>query len=283
MKRSVLLFFAICTLAISAFFFRSALIGPSKKCYGTVHYIALNQESSKIDLSLPIKLKAPNMYPTYPWKTYSSSYSPITKKYFRCKGSPLNPPIPSYENGKVIANRFDCLGSSAHSLPIRNGKEFIYPVLIDILNHIQEMMKKAVVITSGHRCPNHNRYIDTSAKNQFSKHQIGAEVSFYIKGQERNNSDAVIACIEDFYKSHRKYLQNQKDYLPLVRYELQTDTSIQPWMNKEIFVKFYLPTEGRNGDNTHPYGYFSIQVRFDHERQLKVTVTPQDIEMYKRY
>ena len=28
-----------------------------------------------------------------------------------------------------------------------------------------------------------------------------------------------------------------------------------PWFNKEIFIKLYRKSEGRDGDNRHPYPY----------------------------
>ncbi len=266
------------------FFYNEIFSGPTKTQYGKTYPLPLEVDlQHTVRYFTPVEIQlAPHAPIVYPWKNYTLAFSPITKEYFRCRGSSLNPPIPVYQDGKVSTNIFDCGGTSAHSLPIRNGKEFIYPILLELLNYIQRVMKKAVVITSGHRCPIHNKYVDASSKNMFSKHLIGAEVSFYIKGAEKS-PDAVLSCIEDFYRTHSRYAQNLKEYLPLVRYDRETDTSLKPWMNKEIFIKFYLPTEGRNRDNTHPYGYFSLQVRFDRERQIKVTVTPQESEMFERY
>ncbi len=218
----------------------------------------------------------------YPWKSFSGPLSPITKDYFRCRGSSLNPPIPILQDGKIVNNIFDCGGADSHSLPLRYDNEFIYPILLELLNTLQRTIGKSVIITSGHRCPIHNRYVDSSIKNSLSKHTIGAEVNFYIQGMERE-PHLIIACIEEFYKNHPRYGNDRKDYSPLIRYEKETDVSTKPWMNKEVFIKYYLPHEGRNGDNRHPFPYFSIQVRFDRERQLKVTVSPQDIERYLRY
>ena len=143
--------------------------------------------------------------PQYPWNYGKhKKVSPITKEYFRCKGSSLNPPIPILRDGKVVENIFDCNGPSSHSLPIRHGQEFIYPILIELLNEIQATTGKPVTITSGHCCPAHNKYIDPSPKNQASKHQIGAEVSFYVPGLE-GKPEGILSCIEAFYKSQPRY------------------------------------------------------------------------------
>jgi len=80
-----------------------------------------------------------------------------------------------------------CFGIKSHSLPIRNGKEFIYPILIQLLNLVQEEEK--VVIVSGHRCPEYNRHIGGAAT---SKHQIGAAVTFYV---EHTDSQLIIEKI----------------------------------------------------------------------------------------
>jgi hypothetical protein len=37
----------------------------------------------------------------------------------------------------------------------------------------------------------------------------------------------------------------------------------QPWQNREIFIKLFTATEGRDVDNAHGYGYVSVQVRYD--------------------
>src|SRR5690606_18094418 len=93
----------------------------------------------------------------YPWeKRFIAGHHRITKEYFRCKGSSHNLP-------RKMVNRYgetvycaDCGGVERHSLPIRDHREHVYPVLIDILNHLQEVTGKRVVITCGHRCPVHN-------------------------------------------------------------------------------------------------------------------------------
>ncbi len=220
--------------------------------------------------------------PSYPWESaVTGKISPITKEYFRCKGSSLNPPIPILKDGKVVENLFDCHGADSHSLPIRHGKEFIYPILIELVNEIQAATGKPVIITSGHRCPAHNRYVDRSPKNQASKHLIGAEVSFYVAELE-SNPEVVLNAIFAFYHSNPRYAAEGKAYTEFERYDKEVDSTTKPWMNKEIFIKLYLPHEGRNGDNRHPFPYFAIQVRFDKDTNMRVAYTPADAEHFLR-
>lgn len=203
----------------------------------------------------------------YPWEKLSSSNFPhITKEFFRCKGSSLNPPH-CVKAKDEISRFFDCGGTSKHGLPLKDGKEFIFPILIELLNYIQEKTGKKVVITSGHRCPEHNSYVDPSPENQYSKHTIGAEVSFYVQGIE-DSPEKIVQLLLNFYK--QKY-QDQNEYETFQRYEKNdTNVSTQPWYNKEIFIKIFKKNEGRNFDNRHPYPYISIQVRYDRDSQEKV-------------
>lgn len=193
----------------------------------------------------PLAAPAPAAPPAYPW----NAQKPITKQHFRCKGCSSNPPI-----GEIT----DCGGWHRHSLPTKDGQEFIYPILINLLNHIQTTTRHPVIITAGHRCPKHNTYVDPT--NPYSKHLIGAEVSFYVPGLD---ALALVPIIQDYYKG--------TDMAAFKRFEGKTNVSTLPWSNKEIFIKLFLPTEGRNSDNTHSYPYLSIQVRYDRDKNEPVT------------
>lgn len=207
----------------------------------------------------------------YPWeKDNLCKYPKITKEFFRCKGSSLNPQRTVQKKGEV-ERYFDCSGVDKHSLPLKGDKEFVYPILIDLVNYIQIKTGKRVVITSGHRCPEHNMYIDPSPENQYSKHQIGAEVSFYVQGME-GNPEMIVECLQNYYLEKPEY-SGLKEYQEFSRYEGTTNVSITPWMNKEIFIKLYSKKEGRNLDNRHPYPYISVQVRYDRERGERVVYT----------
>ena len=209
-------------------------------------------------------------------------YSVITKEFFRCRGSSLHPLIPVIVDGKLVENLFDCSGSSAHSLPIREGKEYIYPVLIELLNTIQQKTGKLVVITSGHRCPQHHRYVSAKGALHNAKHMIGACVTFYVAGLEDKPKE-VMKAIFDYYKHYPAPEKETQKYAEFSRSEKPTDTSTPPWYNKEIMIKWYKPSEGRDGDNYHPYPYFSIQVRFDREKNKTVLFQEQEAEHMCRF
>src|SRR5262249_7116551 len=73
--------------------------------------------------------------PTYPWEEGQVGALPkMTKEYFRCKGSSLNPVHTGVQNNETV-RYYDCGGSDRHSLPLRDQKEFIYPILLDLLNY----------------------------------------------------------------------------------------------------------------------------------------------------
>ena len=217
--------------------------------------------------------------PQYPWKKNQiNGQSKISKEYFRCKGSHLNPAHIVTQKNELVY-QYDCGGSEKHSLPLRDGKEFIYPILTEILNHIQTKTGKRVVVTSGHRCPDHNTYVDPTPSNQYSKHTIGAAVSFYVQGME-NNPQLIIDYIQDYYHQSTPY-QGLKEYQQFQRYTKDSDVSNQPWYNKEVFVKFYTKVEGRNFDNRHPYPYINIQVRYD--RDLKENVNYSWDKAFRNY
>ena len=239
-----------------------------KQAYIKGEYI-YRMEQEKLFLIPPPQPQPP---PLYSWhKQFSTDLPLITKEYFRCKGSSLNP-LKLDKSREDISYISDCGGAEKHSLPLKEDKEFIYPILIDLLNHLQNKTKKKVIITSGHRCPEHNTYVDSSKTNLYSKHMIGAEVSFYIQGME-HSPQLVIKEIQNYYIENPKY-QNQKEFLEFERYT-KDDSHVQtpPWMNKEIFIKLYTKNEGRNHDNRHPYPYIAIQVRYDTEKKERVIYT----------
>lgn len=206
----------------------------------------------------------------YPWEEgRDGAFPKLTKEFFRCNGSGLNP-VNIVNREKEQVRYYDCGGAQRHSLPLRDQKEFIYPILIDLLNYLQTTTEKRVVITCGHCCPEHNQYLDPSPLNQSSKHLIGAEVDFYIQGMEWQ-PEKVIDLIQAYYREQPKY-KGMLEYQEFKRYDMgKTNVSIQPWYNKEIFVKLVKKTEGRDFDNRHPYPYVTVQVRYDWDKGEKVT------------
>ena len=251
---------------------------PSAPSFESVEYIYRLDRERSIP---PLLFKEKSVQP-YPWERRDLYEIPrITKEYFRCRGIILNPPRKQPSLGDGSQTLYDCGGSSSHGLPIRGEKEYVYPVLIDLLNHLQQTLKKRVVIQSGHRCPLHNSYVDPSIKNAFSKHLIGAEVDFYVSGYE-NRPEEVVAVLMDYYKRHPLY-QNQKDYCEFERFTKQTDVSTLPWYNKEIFIKIFKEQEGRNFDNCHLYPYITLQARFDREKNVRVQYNFDQAQRYHRY
>lgn len=226
-------------------------------------YVYRHNDEVLFTVSPPTK----KAFEQYPWEVGNTGkYPKITKEFFKCKGNNLNPPRIMLADGKETTRCYDCGGGLKHSLPLRDGKEFIYPILIDLMNHVQTKTGKRVVITSGHRCPEHNAYVDSTPENQYSKHMIGAEVSFYVQGLE-NSPEQIVKILMEYYKGKK-----EKDLQEFKRYEKKdTNVSISPWYNQEVFIKLFGKKEGRNFDNRHPYAYISVQVRFDAERKEKVT------------
>lgn len=231
-----------------------------------------------------IKVPEHRVREKYPWElAYIGKHSKMTKEYFRCKGSSLNPPHGDHKDPSRPINYFDCGGVQKHSLPLKDGKEFIYPILIDLLNYVQAKTGCKVVITCGHRCPVHNAYADNTIYNQSSKHMIGAEVDFYLQNMEQRPEE-VIKMLMHYYQEMPIY-KGDKQYQEFQRLNTaKLNVSTPPWYNKEILIKLYLKDEGRDFDNRHPYPYISIQVRYDRELNEKVIYSwPTAFNSYQRF
>ena len=186
----------------------------------------------------------------YPWETsIVGNFPRITKEFFRCKGSIAHP-----DRGKIS----DCGGIDQHSLPIKEGKEFTYPALLDLLNYVQATLKKRVVVTCGHRCPTHDHY--STLTQSKSKHMMGAEVDFYVEGSQEKPYEMIQAIMQYYHTSERT-----RDKLPYTHFS-QTQSSLKnpSWMNREVIIRLYEKDEGRDWDNSHPYPYVSIELRHDY-------------------
>ncbi len=216
----------------------------------------------------------------YPWEEASGSpYPKITKDFFRCRGSSRNDSYMLRGKERI----YDCTGMSHHSLPLRDGQEFIYPILIRLLNYFQDAFQCRMIITSGHRCPAHNRWCDPSEYNASSKHMIGAEVDFYPEGKEIA-WESLVEALEAYYRNDPE-VKEHPSYTEF-RFYTKGDTNVStpPRFNKEIFVKFFKDFEGRDPDNRHSHPYFSIQVRYDREKKEQATYTwQQAFYNYLRY
>ncbi|HLB52786.1 MAG TPA: hypothetical protein VJK48_03655 [Chlamydiales bacterium] len=202
---------------------------------------------------------------SYPWEAHIH-LPKITKEFFRCKGSRTHSSL-SIGEGEVPLS--DCDGCTSHGLPVIHGKEGVYPLLVDLLNYIQNKTGRRVVVTCGHRCPTHNTYSDPSKENRTSKHQIGAEVDFYVQGMEERPLE-IVGLAMQFFQETPPYAQHFENYSFKLYERGDSHTRIKPWMNKELFIKIFSADEGRDGDNRHPYPYISFQVRFDRETKEPV-------------
>lgn len=220
-----------------------------------------------------------------PWsweRRFATKFPEITKEFFRCRGNPTNPMIALGEEGKenkIPLMIRDCRGSDRHSLPLYEGREFIYPCLIELLNYLQQKTQKRVVITTGHRCPDHALYADPSSQGRPSKHLIGAEVDFYIEGMQ-GCPEAVVALIQTYYREHPPY-SGDPSY-ELFKRNTSAKLTTAPWYNKEIGIRLYLPHEGRDGDNQHPYPYLALEVRYDREKGERVQFDDKRARQYLR-
>lgn len=219
--------------------------------------------------------------PLYPWEYAEKERKKITKEFLRCRGNILNPPRTIEEGGKKRI-QFDCGGAEKHSLPLRNGKEFIYPILLELLNYVQNKSGKRIVITSGHRCPQHHAYVIGEGGQCFSKHMVGAQVAFYVQGLEQQPL-AIIDMLQDYFKESPEYC-NLEGYVPFYRYEKELcAVTIAPWCNKEVFIKLFRHNEGRNKDNDHNYPYIDIQVRVDRQSGEKILPSWPQAQNYLNY
>ncbi|MES2274223.1 MAG: hypothetical protein V4487_08540 [Chlamydiota bacterium] len=204
----------------------------------------------------------------YPWES-ESNLPRITKEFFRCKGTPASPPYVDATDPTKPTPCTDCEGGSRHGLPIFKQKENVYPILVELLNYLQKKTGKRVIITCGHRCPVHNAYADPSKENRTSKHQIGAEVDFYVQGME-DRPQEIIGLLMQYYQEMPVY-KGDKEFLEFKRYDKEdARVATQPWFNKEIFIKLFQKQEGRDADNRHPHPYVSIQVRYDCDAKARV-------------
>lgn len=239
---SLALFFSSC----------SGLEKSEKKKIKEKNYLSETIHRSHNEYTFSIEPPTLANKPLYPWDSKMiGDQVPITKEFFRCKGIDSFQPI--LIKGPSGSSTFiqDCDGIDSHSLPIKEGKEHIYPILIELLNLIQEKVNQKVVITCGHQCPTHQLFSNPDHKPSSSKHQIGAEVDFYVEGMEANPEE-VLKILENYYM--------KKEHIEMFG---KLVSSVGGFSNKEIAVKIVNSNEGRDLDNNHPYPYLSLQVKWD--------------------
>jgi hypothetical protein len=215
----------------------------------------------------------------YPWEErYIGSFTKITKESFRCRGSSSHGERMIINSDGLEERLVDCEGLGSHSLPVREGEEFIYDILIDLLNHVQAKNKKRVIITSGYRCPIHNRYCNHTKINASSKHQIGGEVDFYVEGMEQD-VEVIVEQLIDYYKEQEPSYQQ-------FRKVIREKNGIQypVWSNKEISISISHYKISGDLDNAFSHPYITIDLKLDRERGERVEYSWQKANNgYMRY
>ncbi len=201
----------------------------------------------------------------YPWEErYIGNFTKITKESFRCRGSSSHPErkITSHDGAEEIL--VDCEGLGSHSLPVQDGEEFIYDTLIDLLNYIQGVNQKRVVITAGYRCPLHNRYCNQTKSNLSSKHQIGAEVDFYVDGMQEEPEIIVNQLIA--------YYQKEGSLYQGFRQILKEKNGIQypVWIGKEISISINHYKISQDLDSSFSHPYITIELKIDRTTGEKI-------------
>ena len=185
----------------------------------------------------------------YPWEN-AADFPKITMNMLRCRGSSSHG---ERKRGDKIYT--DCNGMKDHGLPYVDGEEFVYPVLVSLLNKVQNALNKKVVVTSGHRCPKHNDYINLG-KSRISKYMIGARVDFFVEGMEHQAEEIVEEIISQYKQDSDNYCHFTKS---------TGNKSAPSWRNKEISIS--IQREGEHSilyKKDHPV--ISISVRYDRER-----------------
>ena len=108
---------------------------------------------------------------------------------------------------------------------------------------------------------------------------LGAEVDFYVEGMEEEPLK-IVELLQTYYAENFE----DKSYTQFERFEKEgLNVSTPPWLNKEIFIKLYLPHEGRSVDNPHNYPYIGIQMRFERQTNSKVSFDASASQNYLRY
>ena len=267
MIKSLSYFVAIATLLSSCSGFEPSQQGEIRRQNAQKETIYRSHKDRNYLIEAPIH----RVREGYPWEPSTLSKFPkITKEFFRCKGNESHTPHAKENSPGEFVH--DCGGILKHSLPVRSGKEFVYPILIDLLNYVQEKTSHRVVITCGHRCPTHNTYADSTTFNQNSKHMIGAEVDFYVEGMEQY-PEKIVDLLIGYFKQTPPYA-GSKEYENFLRLESSlTNVSTPPWYNKEVLLKIYQKNEGRDVDNKHTNPYISLQVRYDRDTKEKIIYT----------
>jgi hypothetical protein len=211
--------------------------GSSERIY------RLSNQKVYVESAMEIAVKEP-----YPWES-GTAFSKITVDRFRCQGS--HDRKEKERDGKIYK---DCCGLADHGLPYGDNDEYVYPVMVSLLNKVQKAFNKKVVITAGHRCPAHQAYV-TLGKSKISRYMIGAKVDFYLEGMEQD-ALTVVEKLKSFYEDDKGFSEF---------YEVRNKDGTRAWHNKEVI--FTINTEGEHTVLLgKKHAVVSIDVRYDRSK-----------------
>lgn len=206
----------------------------------------------------------------YPWeKEAQVKLDPVAVSDFICKGSKKHPNRIIVRASQEELSYEDCGGKEEHGTPT------IYPILPRLLNRVQELTGRRVVITSGFRCPKHEQYLHPGEVAPSSLYTHGAACDFYVEGLQ-NSPQIVIKIIQDFYKQDPA-TSHDPSFTVFHRLPLDTSHAVTPWINREICLIINTDQEGRNPDNAHDFPYISLLVHYDREAKKPIKTTWQGI------
>lgn len=194
-----------------------------------------------------------------PWVRYQSHWHTLTRDHFRCKGQGGRAPI-MLSDGEYL---FDCWGFE-HGLPWIQSQEFIEPLLITLLNNLQEELQTKVVIVSGHRCPAHHRFITKGEGSTNDRHLIGAAADFYVKSFEEDPQKVILSLQNIF---------NQLSEDPKTKLELQNE----PYFWKNVFCEIRWRPAGFMNSLDHPedIGFFEL-ILFQRLERSSIKFIPKE-------
>lgn len=237
-------------------------------------YIARHASDNLLDLKSPERLQIS----AYPWDaTTRTPLPPITKHYFQCRGCLQHPPKMIQRGGESI-HLYDCRGGEQHSLPLRDGQEWIAPLLLVMLNFCQERFERPVHITCGHCCLDHRTYLYPHASSEGVGHVLGAEVDFYVEGWE-SRPERVVQALLEFYRTRWNHDQHEKG-----EFSYDEKDGSRFWKNREVVLSIHAAHLGRDEDNNHSYPYLTIRVRYDKESKDTLKYSwDRALKSYYRY
>ncbi|MDA8773528.1 hypothetical protein N9N03_00150 [Chlamydiia bacterium] len=105
--------------------------------------------------------------------------SSLSRYDFCCRGCMSNPIREIMSNGRNI-NATDCDGNNDHSLPLKNGEEWVHEDLISILNTLYEETTIRPIVDIGHCCPKHLTYLYGDHTPTVRKHLMAAQAIFHM-------------------------------------------------------------------------------------------------------